>query len=160
MTGFCCNSGLIENKTDNMLVGINLWKKNIIPLTTTMNNFFEVLEYEFRRAVRYKNEMTLIFIKLCRLEEIVRIHGKFAADNILSDIERIIRDNIRFTDKGFIYGDDEYMIILPQTSRNNAGIMISKLQRLIEDFHIPCTHGLSYTLEPKFGIASFPIKAK
>jgi hypothetical protein len=36
--------------------------------------------------------------------------------------------------------------------------MISKLQQLIENYHFPCETGLSYTLSPKFGIASFPFR--
>lgn len=158
MTGLFCYSGVTDDDTDIMPTGSIMAEKTITPLSHTMNYFFEVLEYEFRRAVRYRNEMTLIFIKLCRLDEIVKICGQLTADRILSEIESIIRTNIRFTDRGFIYGKDEYMIILPQTSRNNAGIMISKLQRLIENYHFPSEKGLSYNLSPKFGIASFPFR--
>jgi diguanylate cyclase (GGDEF)-like protein len=128
----------------------------LYPAPSASNYFFEILEYEFHRAVRYKNAVTLMFIKLCHLDEIVGSYGQKTAECIISEIERIIRSNIRNTDRGFIYSKDEFMIILPNTPQKNASNMIPKLQRLIEEYRYTNGHGASLKLTPRFGLASYP----
>ena len=128
----------------------------LLPLPSTPNSFFEMLDYEFRRAIRYKNAVTLMFIKLCRLDEIVGTHGQTAAECIMSEIERIIRSNIRNTDRQFIYGKDEFMIILPNTPKKSAISLIPKLQRLIGEYRYSNGRGTSLNLTPKIGLASYP----
>ena len=125
-------------------------------LPSTPNNFFEMLDYEFKRAIRYKNAVTLMFIKLCHLEEIVGNYGITTAERIMTEIERIISSNIRNTDRQFLYGKDEFMIILPNTPKKCASSIIPKLQRLIEDYRYSNGRETSLNLAPRFGLASYP----
>jgi len=127
-----------------------------LTLPSTPNNFFEMLDYEFKRAIRYKNAVTLMFIKLCHLDEIVGNYGQSAAEHIMTEIERIIHLNIRNTDRQFMYGKDEFMIILPNTPKNSANSIIPKLQRVIEDYRYSNGRGTSLNLTPRFGLASYP----
>jgi len=160
MTGLLCYSGTSENDAGSVPAEKSMMENGVLPLHTTMNGFFEMLEYEFHRAVRYKNALTLMFIKLCRLEELTGICGQLNAERVITEIERIIRSNIRFSDRGFMYGKDEYMIILPQTTRNNADRMIPKLQSIIENYRFSNDRGISYNLTPKFGLVSFPFSGE
>jgi diguanylate cyclase (GGDEF)-like protein len=126
-----------------------------LAISSRTSTFYEILDYEFQRAVRCKNAITLMFIKLCHHDEIVRNCGQQAAEQTISEIERLIRSNIRNTDRGFIYGKDEFMIILPNTPKDGAHRMIPKLQRVIESYRVMNGKGAVVTLEPKFGIASY-----
>ena len=119
-------------------------------------HFYEILDYEFKRAERYNNAVTLMFIKLEQLVEIERNHGKPTAARVLKEIEGLICGNIRCADRWFIYGNDEFMIILPNTPMNGAHCMVPKLQQLIESHPFTIESGVPVTLSPKFGIASFP----
>jgi diguanylate cyclase (GGDEF)-like protein len=156
MTGLLCYSSAAENNAGTIPAEKPMMENGVLPLPSSMNCFFEMLEYEFHRAVRYKNAVTLMFIKLCRLEELADICGQLNAERIITEIERIIRSNIRFSDRGFMYGKDEYMIILPQTTKNNADHMIPKLQSIIENYRFSNERGMTFNLTPKFGIVSFP----
>ena len=127
-----------------------------LPVSFNTSQFYEILDYEFKRAERYKNAVTLMFIKLGQLEEIERDHGQPTAARVLKEIECLICGNIRRVDRGFIYGNDEFMIILPNTPMHGANCMVPKLQRLIEGHPITNESGAPVTLSPKFGIASFP----
>jgi diguanylate cyclase (GGDEF)-like protein len=124
-------------------------------ISSKTSHFFEILDYEFHRAMRYKNAITLMFIKLCHLDEIVRDYGQGTAESMITEIERLIRSNIRHTDRGFKYGKDEFMIILPNTPKDGARSMIPKLQHLIESYHYKNQRGASVQLTPKFGVASY-----
>jgi two-component system cell cycle response regulator len=127
-----------------------------LPVMFNTSQFYEILEYEFNRAERYNNAVTLMFIKLGQLEEIERDHGQPTAARVLKEIECLICGNIRRADRWFIYGNDEFMIILPNTPKHAANCMVPKLQRLIESHPITNESGIPVTLSPKFGIASFP----
>jgi diguanylate cyclase (GGDEF)-like protein len=131
-------------------------KNDALPVSFNTSQFYEILDYEFKRAERDKNAVTLMFIKLGQLEEIERNYGQLTAARVLKEIERLISGNIRRADRGFIYGNDEFMIILPNTPKNGASCMVPKLQRLIESHAITNESGEPVTLSPKFGIASFP----
>jgi diguanylate cyclase (GGDEF)-like protein len=156
MTRFVCYSATTENGPDFETPEKAMSENCMLQLTSTPNYFFEMLDYEFRRAHRYKNAVTLMFIKLCHLEEIVGSYGQMTAERIASEIGRIIRSNIRDTDRGFMYGKDEFMIILPNTPKISASRMIPKLKLLIEGYRYPNQKVTNINLSPKFGIASYP----
>jgi two-component system cell cycle response regulator len=156
MTRFVCYSATTENGPDFEASERAMSENCLLPLPPTPNYFFEMLDYEFRRAHRYKNAVTLMFIKLCHLEEIVGSYGQMTAERITSEIGRIIRSNIRDTDRGFMYGKYEFMIILPNTPKIGANHMIPKLKLLIEGYRYPNQRVTNINLSPKFGIASYP----
>jgi diguanylate cyclase (GGDEF)-like protein len=156
MTRFVCYSATTENGPDFETPEKAMSENCLLPLPSTPNYFFEMLDYEFRRAHRYKNAVTLMFIKLCHLEEIVGSYGQMTAERIASEIGRIIRTNIRDTDRGFMYDKDEFMIILPNTPKIGASRMIPKLKLLIEGYRYPNQKVTNINLSPKFGIASYP----
>jgi len=131
-------------------------ENDVLPVSFNTSQFYEILDYEFKRAERYKNAVTLMFIKLGQLEEIGRNYGHLTAARVLNEIEHLISGNIRRADRGFIYGNDEFMIILPNTPKVGASCMVPKLQRLIESHPITSESGEPVSLSPKFGIASFP----
>ena len=120
------------------------------------SRFFEILEDEFERAVRIGTEVTLIFIKLGRLADIGKSYGQFTAERILREINRLIDDNIRIADRGFIYGKDEFMIILRDTPKDGAQNMVPKLKRIIENCNCIKDSDIPISLAPLFGIASYP----
>jgi diguanylate cyclase (GGDEF)-like protein len=154
MNGLSCYSQLSDY---DMLAPEAVVSENLtVSLTKKDTGFFEILEYEFRRAARYKNSVTLVFIKLCNFEKIVREYGQITANTIMSEIENVIKANMRNTDRGFIYGKDEYMIILPNTSKTNASSLILKLQKLISTYRFSAAKGNILNLMPKFGVASYP----
>ena len=135
-------------------------ESNALPLSANTGDFFKILDYEFYRAVRYNNVVTLMFIKLCHLDEIAGNYGQLTAARLLRGIERLIRDNIRQSDREFIYGKDELMLILPNTPKDGAHCMVPKLQRLIEGYLLTNEREVAVTVRPKFGIASYPHDAR
>jgi diguanylate cyclase (GGDEF)-like protein len=156
MTQLACYSRTPGNVTVFETSEKTMSENCVLTLPPTPNNFFEMLDYEFKRAIRYKNAVTLMFIKLCHLDEVLGNYGQSTAEHIMSEIERIISLNIRDTDRQFMYGKDEFMIILPNTPKKCASSIIPKLQRLIEDYRYSNGRGANLNLTPRFGLASYP----
>lgn len=128
-------------------------------VSSNTKNFYEMLDYEFSRASRYRYDVTLLFIKLCNLSEINDLYGQLTSTLILSKIENLIKENIRSSDHEFIYGNDELMIIVPQTPKDKAEFLMLKLKRLLENFCFSSDKNACITIEPKFGVASYPYDA-
>ena len=128
-------------------------KRNAV--SATKNRFFEVLDHEFNRAARYKNDVALIFIKISRLDEIGKLYGRLTARRQLRKIERLIRSNIRSSDWQFNYETDELMLILPNTPISGANCMIPKLTQLIESRPFIRREGDPIELSAEFSIASY-----
>jgi diguanylate cyclase (GGDEF)-like protein len=123
--------------------------------SANVHRFYEILEYEFNRASRYRNDVALIFIKIGRLDEIGRHYGHLTARRLLRKIERLIGANIRRIDWHFHYESDELMIILPNTAINGAKSMVPKLTRLIESCPFSGKDGTRINLSPQFSITSY-----
>lgn len=124
-------------------------------VSANKNRFYEILDHEFNRAARYKNDVALIFIKIGHLDEIARLYGRLTARRKLSTIERLIKSNIRSCDWQFTYENDELMLILPNTPISGANCMIPKLTRLIENSPFVRRKDAPIELRPEFSIASY-----
>lgn len=127
---------------------------DVLPWQPNTGPFYAFLEHEFKRAARYGSDITLMFVEISQLDEISRKLGKLSAVHILREIVRLIRANLRAADREFIYGMNEFMIILPHTPKDSACHMVPKLTRLIESYPVWDRNGSRVFLEPRFGVAS------
>lgn len=124
------------------------------------NRIYEILDYEFARAERYGIKVTLLFIKIAQLGEIGRKYGEQTAARIFREVYQLICLNIRHIDREFIYGRDEFLIILPHTPKERARNLIAKLKGIIEDYPFTDNGDHRFTLSPKFGISSYPLDVR
>ncbi len=47
-------------------------------------------------------------------------HGHLAGSELLGQVGRSLRENLRLVDAAFRYGGDEFIVLLPQTSKEAA----------------------------------------
>ena len=79
--------------------------------------------------------------------------GHQKGDEILAKVGSIILNNIRSTDMFCRYGGEEFIIVLPNTSLNDAEIMAEKLRSAVENAHLM---GKTNSLTISLGISSYP----
>ena len=94
-------------------------------LTGMLNHrmFYETLEVELRRAQRYGNKLSVIMVDIDNLKPINDSYGHRAGDMAIKQIARRISACIRQIDVAARYGGDEFSIILPNTSLNDAAVV-------------------------------------
>ena len=114
----------------------------------------EALDAELRRANRYNSVFSLLFIDLDRFKRVNDRFGHLAGDEILKEVAGEIEANVRETDTAGRWGGEEFLIILPETSAEQARPIADKLRTLFADrsFHF-AREDISLTLSA--GIASF-----
>ncbi len=101
-------------------------------------HFHTVLNQEIERSLRYEHHLSLICIDLDRFKSVNDVLGHVEGDNALRYVGESIKQVLRSSDYGFRYGGDEFMLILPETKRENA---LSVSHRLLDYFeqHRPST---------------------
>lgn len=107
----------------------------IDPLTKLFNrrHFDEEFEREYKRAKRYKNDLSIAVIDIDFFKKINDTYGHSCGDYILKEIAYIMKDNFRQTDTIFRYGGEEFVVILTETSQKTAYVPMERLRKRIEN---------------------------
>jgi len=98
--------------------------------------FYEVLEKELWRSRRYGGQISLIMVDIDNLKKINDTYGHRAGDKVIKEISRKIKECIRQIDTAARYGGDEFAIILPNTSLNDATVAAERMVHTVSDSSI------------------------
>lgn len=79
-----------------------------------------VLEPMFEAAVRGGYPLSAMMIDGDRLKPYVREHTNVAASRLVTAMGRLIYQKLRPDDTGFRYGGDEFFVLMPNTTLENA----------------------------------------
>lgn len=117
------------------------------------------LEYEVERAKRFRYELAMIFLDLDYFKDVNDTHGHLSGSKLLKEIAQLILSLIRNVDMACRYGGDEFIILMPGTTKKSATIVAEKIRAAISDAIFLRDEGLNLHLTASFGVASFPIDA-
>ncbi|MDO9099315.1 MAG: sensor domain-containing diguanylate cyclase [Caldisericota bacterium] len=101
-------------------------------LTGTLNrrSMDETLKPELERAGRYHHDLALVMLDLDDFKTVNDQLGHQEGDRLLRSFADCIRKAVRNTDLVFRYGGDEFLIVLPETSREQARSLLERLNTL------------------------------
>ncbi len=77
----------------------------------------------------------MLWIELDDFKRITDTFGHAAADKVLVEAARILAQNIRNVDTLARYGGDEFVILLPNTSRENTQIVRQRILTDLEKYN-------------------------
>lgn len=111
---------------------------SIDDLTGIMNRrVFDIeLKREFANAKRYRKELSVITIDLDRFKEINDKHGHFFGDLVLKMFTKEVASHLREGDIFSRWGGDEFIVLLPQTSKKDALKVAEKIRFSVKNIHI------------------------
>ena len=92
------------------------------------------LDMEIKKAQRYNRPLSVVMMDLDRFKGFNDKYGHQSGDSILGQVGALLRAATRRTDIVGRYGGEEFLIILPETPVDNAGIFAEKLRKLVESF--------------------------
>ena len=104
-------------------------------LTSLVNHktFYETLEKELWRSRRYGGQISLIMIDVDNLKKTNDTYGHRAGDKVIKS--RRVKECIRQIDTAARYGGDEFAVILPNTSLEDATIVAERMVDVVS--HTP-----------------------
>jgi diguanylate cyclase (GGDEF)-like protein len=128
------------------------------PLTGLYNRryLWEFLRREWIRAKRKDDTLAVIMIDLDHFKRINDDHGHEAGDYVLMAVAGLLRNRIRSSDIVCRYGGEEFALVLPEATLENARLRAEDIRVAIRSLD------LTYQGEPlgritaSLGIALFP----
>ena len=119
-----------------------------------------ILDTEIYRSQRYNYEFSIVFIDLDHFKLVNDTHGHLVGSRLLAEMGEALKTNCRLIDFAFRYGGDEFVILLPQTSKENAINVARRLHRLIRETVWLRNEGLNIKITPSVGLAAYPVDSK
>ena len=125
-------------------------------LTSCFNRrgFDEHLQVELRRAHRYERSAALMLVDLDGFKHINDELGHQAGDHVLRRFAALLTSTFRNTDVVSRYGGDEFAVIFPETTTDEAVGLAQRVRKLLgrtfPDDIVP------RDVTASFGIASYP----
>ncbi|MHC4570753.1 MAG: sensor domain-containing diguanylate cyclase [Planctomycetota bacterium] len=89
--------------------------------------FYEILEKELWRYRRYGGHISVIMVDIDNLKRVNDAYGHRVGDRVIKEISKKIKACIRQIDTAARYGGDEFAVILPNTSLDDALVVAERM---------------------------------
>ncbi len=119
-------------------------------------HLYTVLEQELENSRRDTKPLSLVFLDLDRFKTVNDLHGHLIGTELLGHVGRCIRRLSRATDLCFRYGGDEFVILMPETSRETALLLTRSIHHSLSNTRFLLAENLALTIDASAGIASYP----
>ncbi|MFA6988556.1 MAG: GGDEF domain-containing protein [Candidatus Gastranaerophilaceae bacterium] len=117
----------------------------------------ERLDVELSRAKRYKLSLSCLLIDIDFFKVVNDMYGYDWGDILLKHISEIMKNYARKEDVLTRYGDEEFLILLPNTDEEHAFLFAERLRRDIEKFRFfPENEEEPHPITVSGGVASYP----
>jgi diguanylate cyclase (GGDEF)-like protein len=105
------------------------------------------------QSIRVKSPLTAIMFDLDHFKRVNDIHGHAKGDEVLATVAAVVQSSVRDSDFAGRYGGEEFVVLLPSTSRQGGAMLAEKLRESIADLEVP---DLDRRLSASFGVAMLP----
>ncbi len=117
--------------------------------------FTEQADKEYLRAQRYKLSLTLISIDIDHFKKINDKFGHPAGDKVLIEVAKQLKSSLRQTDVLARIGGEEFSILLPETSADEAEVFAERLRLAQSQLRITGDWHGEIQLSVSIGISSY-----
>ncbi len=111
--------------------------------------FHETLNEEIKRNRRYETDLSIIMLDIDHFKSINDTHGHDVGDKVLVALVTLIKKYIRDTDIFSRWGGEEFILLLPHTTLENAAKLAERIRQKIMEYHfeqagnVTCSFGVS-----------------
>lgn len=111
----------------------------------------QVLSGEWRRAHRYGTPFSVIMIDLDNFKDVNDTYGHAVGDAVLLRVADILLAVVRDTDVVGRFGGEEFLLVCPETTVEDARILAEALRRELQDTDFPIVGRITAS----FGLADY-----
>jgi diguanylate cyclase (GGDEF)-like protein/PAS domain S-box-containing protein len=114
------------------------------------------LERELLRAFRKNLTLGIIMIDVDDFKRFNDTYGHAAGDKILQEVSSVLLDHVRKEDIPSRYGGDEFILVLPDASREVSQERAERLGEMVHNLHIQYAGQTLEAITLSMGVAVFP----
>jgi diguanylate cyclase (GGDEF)-like protein/PAS domain S-box-containing protein len=154
-------TGIVRNITDYKVHELRLMELAAYDDLTDLRNrrectriFIKQLEF----AQRKNQPLSILLLDLDFFKTVNDIHGHLAGDQVLKEIAQQLMQHVRKSDYLFRWGGEEFMLICPATTADEAFQLAEKL-RIVIEHHSIIYKGTPLSITASFGTSTYPDNA-
>lgn len=114
------------------------------------------LDLEIHRSLRFNRSFALAMIDIDEFKKVNETHGHIAGDRVLKGLAQYVAGNLRSLDMVGRFCGEEFLLILPETSKNNAAIALERIRNGLNSMELGGDNGKKVNLKFSGGIAECP----
>lgn len=118
--------------------------------------FREQLEFQLEKAKEYGFKISLILIDIDHFKKFNDTYGHQIGDLVLKEVSKVIQNCVNSDSLVARYGGEEFVVILPDTSTEDALVVGEKIRAAIEKKTVKTREYSSLYVTVSLGIATFP----
>ena len=115
------------------------------------------LDSEIHRSLRFNRSFSLAVIDIDEFKRVNEEHGHIVGDKVLRNLARYVVDNLRSLDMVGRFCGEEFLLILPETNKNNAAIALERVRGGLERLVFNNVTEEPVKVEFSGGIAECPV---
>ncbi len=112
------------------------------------------LPRQIKRARTQNTSLSLIILDVDHFKKVNDTHGHLVGDRILQVLCQRLRHNLRCQDTAFRYGGEEFVILLANTTDDEALLVARRLNRVVSDEPFALNNKLTINITISLGTAS------
>ncbi|MBU1230700.1 MAG: diguanylate cyclase [Proteobacteria bacterium] len=122
-------------------------------------SFNQEIPREMERFRRFGQPFTLLMLDLDHFKDFNDTYGHSAGDQVLRDVAQILNDTARLYDRAVRYGGEEFAVILPQATREEATGVAERIRSSMARHQIDFAGRKMPPVTVSIGLACFPTDA-
>lgn len=116
----------------------------------------QLLRDELRRSNRYQRPLSILMLDIDSFKSFNDSYGHPAGDRLLGTVAGVLRSTIRSVDYVGRFGGEEFLIILPETSKDTACQLAERVRNAVEERAFVIVEGIQIRRTISIGVAAYP----
>jgi len=115
---------------------------------------YERAQSEMERSIREERSISLVMLDIDHFKSVNDEHGHLTGDQALRLVAGTIAQNKRSYDWAGRWGGEEFLLVLPQTTLEEAGEIAERMRRSVAALSFPLAEGNYLNLRISLGVSS------
>ncbi len=132
------------------------------PLTGLYNRRYmdERIDQEFQRCKRHSHPITIAMLDIDYFKKVNDTYGHDMGDEVLKVFAHELKSRLRKSDIVSRYGGEEFVVALPETSIENAFIVLNKIRISISELTFRSEEGAEFRITFSGGLSGGKIESE
>jgi diguanylate cyclase (GGDEF)-like protein len=128
-------------------------RKDFLTGLSNRRDFMDLAEAALMRSERYDRPLSVFMLDIDHFKKINDTYGHQVGDEVLRHLSGIMQKALREVDIIGRIGGEEFAVLLPETTLDNATKVAERLRQKISLYAIPLTSGLPLHFSVSIGVA-------